>query len=453
MPNKNLFKEFNTVSEKEWKQQIQVDLKGADYNDTLIWESLEGIHVKPFYHHDNFEYLAIPTPDSDYQVCQSVFIADAEIANKIAIEALQKGATAIQFIANETFDIDVLLNGFKELKNSPKLYFKNNFLAPNFNKQLLDFFEGNTVIIQQDSIGNFALTGNWFSDKEKDLKANVNLLQENSNSLVLGVDAGIYQNAGANIVQQVAYALSHANEYIEYFGKQAIDAIQFEFSTGSNYFFEIAKLRAFRYLWMELTKQHKNTSVANILSKPSMRNKTLYDYNVNLLRTTSENMSAILGGSDTLTTLAYDELFKKSNEFSQRIARNQLLLLKEENGFINAKTFAKGSYYIEALTIEIAKKALEMFQDVEKSGGFLSLLKKGIIQGKINDAAQKEQELFDAGKLTLLGTNKYPNEADKMKDNLELYPFVKKDKRQTEIQPIIPKRLAEKMEQERIDSE
>ena len=451
--NNNLFDNFSPVSEKEWKQQIQVDLKGADYNDTLVWESLEGIKVKPFYHLDNFEYLDIPTKAADFEICQVIFIDNVAIANKIALDALQKGVNAIQFIANQSFDIDVLFQGFKTLKTTPNIYFDNQFLSVNFNKQLLDYFSENNIVIQQDIIGNLAKNGNWFTDQNTDHEAQKKILIKYPNNKTLGVNTSIYQNAGANSVQQVAFALAHANEYLNHFGKETTSNIQFEFATGSNYFFEIAKLRAFRYLWKKLTQEHGLENEADILTKSSTRNKTLYDYNVNMLRTATENMSAILGGTDTIAGLGYDEIFKKSNYFSQRIARNQLLLLKEESGFENAQYFAKGSYYIEALTIEITNKALQLFQSIEKAGGFIAQLKTGSIQKRIEEAAIKEQTLFDKGKLNLLGTNKYPNATDKMKDNLELFPFVKQNKKQTLIQPIISKRLAEKIEQERLDSE
>jgi len=164
-------------------------------------------------------------------------------------------------------------------------------------------------------------------------------------------------------------------------------------------------------------------------------------------------MSAILGGADTIISQSYDSIFKKSNAFGSRIARNQLLLLKEENSFINAQEFPKGSYYIESLTIELAKKALSILKEIEKSGGFLKHLEKGSIQQKIQAAAQKEQDLFDSGKITLLGTNKYPNNKEKMQDELELFPFTKRQSSQTIIPPIVPKRLAEKMEKERLDTE
>lgn len=449
----HLFKEFPAIPAKEWKQQIQMELKGADYTKTLVWESLEGIHVKPFYHADDFEFVDIPLLQNDFNIAQEIFIDNPEVANKIALDALEKGANAIQFKAEKSFDIDVLFQGFDTLNNNPTFYFKNKFFSPQFNADLLHYFDDDSIIIQQDIIGRLAESGNWFSNEKTDFISLQKLVSEQTGKICIGVDAGIYQNAGANSIQQIAYALGHANEYLTAFGKKAAKAIQFEFSVGSNYFFEIAKLRAFRYLWQQLTKEQGFESLAQLIVKPTNRTKTIYDYNVNMLRTATEYMSAILGGANTVTTYAYDQIFNKSNVFSERIARNQLLLLKEENGFIKAQDFATGSYYIEALTIEIVKKALLLFKDIEKSGGFLKQLKAGTIQNKISESAQKEQALFDSGKLILLGTNKYPNPDDLMKEHLNLYPFLKKNKKQTAIRPIIARRLSEKLEKERLDKE
>ncbi len=206
-------------------------------------------------------------------------------------------------------------------------------------------------------------------------------------------------------------------------------------------------------MWRQLTAEYAKEIPVKIIVKPSSRNKTLYDYNVNMLRTSTEYMSAVLGGADVITTRAYDYLFKKSNSFSNRIARNQLLVLREENNFKDAQSFVKGSYYIETLSLELAKKSLNLFKELEKSGGFLANLKTGLIQRKIREVAQKEQDLFDVGKISLLGTNRYPNPDDKMKTDLELYPFLKTNKKQTIIQPIISKRLTEKIEKERLSKE
>ena len=172
-----------------------------------------------------------------------------------------------------------------------------------------------------------------------------------------------------------------------------------------------------------------------------------------MLRTTTECMSAILGGADAVANLAYDAIYHKDNEFGDRIARNQLLVLKHESYFDKVNNTADGAYYIESLTSQLAEKALELFKDIETNGGLISQLIEGTIQRKINESAKKEQELFDSGKEVLLGTNKYPNKNDQMKDDLELFPFVKQYERKTLIKPIIEKRLAEKLEQERLSQE
>jgi methylmalonyl-CoA mutase len=164
-------------------------------------------------------------------------------------------------------------------------------------------------------------------------------------------------------------------------------------------------------------------------------------------------MSAILGGADTICNLSYDAIYHKDNEFGERIARNQLLILKHESYFEIVNNASDGSYYIESLTTQLAEKALNLFKDIEANGGFLHQLKAGTIQRKIKESALKEQQLFDSGAEVLLGTNKHPNINDKMKDELELYPFVKSKTRKTLIEPIIEKRLAETLEQERLKKE
>jgi len=428
----------------------------------LVWESNEGIKVRPFYHQDDFEALNIPTIEGDTKVCQSIFISDAQTANFLAKDALQRGATAIQFEANKTFDIDELLNSViaSEAKQSVIFYFKLNFLSESFLSDLIEKTREYTVFLNIDLIGNLAKSGNWYQDIKQDHKILENILKKASlTTTVLSVDAALYQNAGANCIQQVAYALAHANEYLNHFDRSNIiqrgheESIQFNFSVGSNYFFEIAKLRAFRYLWELLCDEYNFHIEPHLFVKPSLRNKTLYDYNVNMLRTTTECMSAILGGANTISNVSYDTMYHKKNEFGERISRNQLLILQDESSFKEAAHFADGSYYIETLTKQIAEKALELFKDIESSGGFIKQLFTGTIQRKLVENAQKEQTQFDMGSTVLVGTNKYPNKDDKMKENLELYPFVKTKPRKTLIKPIIAKRLAEKLEQQRLEKE
>lgn len=304
-----------------------------------------------------------------------------------------------------------------------------------------------------DPIGQLARDGNWFTTKDKNNFDSLNLLSTaTQNSSIISIDAALYQNAGANMVQQLAYSVAHANEY---FNRIPVISgqIVFEVAVGTNYFFEIAKLRALRLLFNSIAKEYNHNQECHLLVSPTKRNKTLYDYNVNMLRTTTECMSAILGGADAIANLPYDSLYHKDNEFGDRIARNQLLILKNESYFDKVNNPADGSYYIETLTFQLAEKALLLFKDIESNGGFLKQLNDGVIKRKIQESADKEQELFNSGKEVLLGTNKYPNKDDRMKQDLELFPFVKVKPRKTLITPIIEKRLAEKVEQDRLDLE
>ena len=298
-----------------------------------------------------------------------------------------------------------------------------------------------------------AKDGNWFTTSEKNNFETLDILFKNTTNLnLLSVDLGLYQNSGANITQQIAYSLAHANEYFNRFSAET-KSIVFQISVGTNYFFEIAKLRALRMLFDLIAKEYNPEIKCHFLVTPTKRNKTIYDYNVNMLRTTTECMSAILGGADSIANLPYDALYHKDNEFGDRISRNQLLILKHESYFDKVNNPADGSYYIESLTMQLAEKSLALFKDIEANGGFLKLLNDGTIKKKIQESANKEQELFDSKKEILLGTNKYPNKEDRMKHDLELFPFVKIKPRKTLITPIIEKRLAEKMEQERLELE
>ncbi|UFH35465.1 methylmalonyl-CoA mutase subunit beta [Flavobacterium acetivorans] len=453
--NSNLFEDFDPVSSKQWKQKIQFELKGADYNETLIWNSPEDIKVKPFYHKDEFtKSIPVATKATDFKICQNIFVFDIDKSVERALDTLNRGAESLRFtIEDENIDIAALLEKLP-LKTVP-VYFNFNFFS-------IDFVQKIDAIARQkeikifyniDPIGQLAREGNWFVTSEKNNFDSLNTLcTAIPNSSIISVDSSLYQNAGANMVQQIAYSMAHVNEY---FNRIPIinQPIVFEIAVGTNYFFEIAKLRAFRLLFNLIAKEYNHNLDCHLLVSPSKRNKTLYDYNVNMLRTTTECMSAILGGADAVVNLPYDSLYHKDNEFGDRIARNQLLVLKNESYFDKVNNPADGSYYIETLTKQLAEKALALFKDIEASGGFLKQLNEGIIKRKIQENADKEQELFDSGKEVLLGTNKYPNKDDRMKHNLELFPFVKIKPRKTLINPIIEKRLAEKKEQERLDLE
>lgn len=451
---KKLFEDFDKVSSKEWKNLIQYELKGADYNDTLVWESLEGIKVRPFYHGDDAQAShPIPTAISKFNILQDIFVFDVEKSVSRALKTLERGAEVIRFtIEDKNIAPELLLDSLP--LETVEIFISLRFLDEEYINKInrIAVERQANIWVQVDPIARLTQDGNWYANLETDFKILNRLQNADLRIKFLSVDSSPYQNAGANMVQQIAYTLAHANEYWNRI-QPTKQPLLVEVSVGTNYFFEIAKLRALRWLLELVGKEYSDDFSFKILATPTKRNKTIYDYNVNMLRTTTECMSAILGGADIVTNLPYDALYHKDNEFGDRIARNQLLILKQESYFDIVDNPAEGSYYIESLTHQLAEKALELFKDIESNGGLITQLIEGTIQRKINESAQKEQELFDSGKEVLLGTNKYPNPQDKMAHDLELFPFVKSNPRKTLIVPIIERRLAEKVEQQRLEAE
>ncbi len=446
----SLFSSFPPLSSKQWKQQIQFELAGADYAETVLWESPEGIRVKPFYHGDEAGNPVTSGGPEGFAVCQDIFVFDVEKSARRAKDCLNRGADSIRFtIDDKSVDVAQLIDGLDI--EGKQLYFRLGFLSDAYAKKINDAVARRNceTILLTDPVGHLARSGNWYSGGD-----NFEVLERCSQLPfinAISADGTLYQNAGANIVQQIAYLLCHSNEYLNRFKMAAPMTLQV--SIGPNYFFEIAKIRAMRHLYALIEKQYGTSHGCHIFATPTKRNKTLYDYNVNMLRTTTECMSAILGGADAISNLPYDAIYHKSNEFGERIARNQLLILRHESHFGAVANPADGSYYIESLTAQLAEKSLALFKEIEQSGGLIAQLKSGKIQKKIAESDTREQERFADGRQILLGTNKFPNKADRMADNLEIYPFVKIKPRKTLITPIIERRLAEKSEIDRLELE
>lgn len=445
--SERLFNEFEPVSAKAWKQKIQVDLKGADYNDTLIYKSHHGIDVKPFYHREDTEVIAIDTPSS-WNVCEKIYVADVAMSIKKANNVLERGAEMLWFIIPNKETSTTALFEAITLDDTP-VFLECEFLDEDYIKDLQKLQPKYNLKLGVDIIGQLAKDGNWYLNKDQDH----DILDKTIAPNTLSVNASLYQQAGATIPQELAYTLAHINEYLNHFQDESTLNFTVKASTGSNYFFEIAKLRALRLLHKTLAAEYNNTQELHIIAQPTTRNKTIYDYNVNMLRTTTECMSAVLGGANAVSNRPYDVLFHKNNEFGDRISRNQLLVMKHESYFDLVENASDGSYYIESLTKQFAEKALDIFKQIEQGGGFVEQLFEGKIQQKIKESANQEQALFDSGKLVLLGTSKHPNKNDRMSQDLELYPFLKQKPRKTLIVPIIEKRLAETLEQNRLKTE
>lgn len=456
--SKKLFEEFDPVSAKAWKQKIQADLKGADYNETLVNSTDEGIDIKPFYHADDHDYeFSLPESPSWF-VSEKLYLENVDITIENAKDVIERGAESLWIIIPEADD--------KKLKFFEALSDDQTPLYVEFLFQDIEFLEKlDTVLKKQnkkiwlgfDPVHQLASSGNWFKSQKEDFEVFLKTIQFSSFKNQISVDARLYQNSGGLIIQQLAYGLAHLNEYLNLLNDSNLKLnsinINLLISQGSNYFFEIAKLKAFRLLVNSLASQYDFDLKLHIIAEPSKRNHTIYDYNMNMLRTTTECMSAILGGADWVNNLAYDEVFHKRNEFGERISRNQLLILKQESYFDKVLNPVDGTYYIENLTKELAEKALAIFKTIEAGKGFIHQLFEGKIQKKIKESSEKEQAKVNTGKFTLVGLNKYENLEDQMSQDLELFPFLKQHQRKTLIEPILERRLAENIEKERLEKE
>lgn len=347
-----IFNDFNPVSAAAWKQKIQFELDGADFNKTLLTQTSEGITIKPFYHLDEFIKIPNSTNTLNFKTCKPLNFSSEEITNKNIKKAIKQGFTAIKINSSKQFNTEFL---FKDLlgKNI-EFHFEFDFLSKVFLEDLSSFLKNETVFFNIDIIAHLAKTGNWFTSLKNDFDT-IEALQNNQN--LLSINANIYENSGANSVQQVAYALAHANEYFNKFDGEIATKMLFNFSIANNFFFEIAKIRAFKYLL----------------------NLILNKYNVKCTPNISTQKSEIFNQENTI----YSSIISGSNT---HISANTINNSKLEN----LKSIANNSYYIENITKQIAEKALLIFKDIEKSGGFLHQLKEGVIQRKIKENADKE---------------------------------------------------------------
>jgi methylmalonyl-CoA mutase len=236
----NLFNEFEPVSSKQWKQQIQYELKGADYNETLVWESPEGIKVKPFYHDDESEMkLERTAKDKTFSILQNIFVHDVKKSNERALDTLNRGAESIRFtIENETIALEELMQNLP--LGNVQYFFYLPSLSIDFANKINDFAAKNNAIIslQIDPIGQLTKEGNWFENLDKDFNK-LNSIASKSTSPFINISSGIYQNAGANMVQQLAYTLAHVNEYFNRI-PNLNQPITIEVAVGTNYFFACA---------------------------------------------------------------------------------------------------------------------------------------------------------------------------------------------------------------------
>ena len=458
-----LFSDFTAPSRQEWMDKIQVDLKGADYQKKMVWRTHEGFAMEPFYRREDLEGMAqtdaLPgqfpyvrgnkKDNNRWYVRQNIDAADAREANAKALDLLDKGVTSLGFkIPRKELSaefIATLLEGIKA--DTVELNFHIcvsraaelvELLAAYFKAQGFDLatLQGS---VNFDPMNRMLLKGKDL--EEPFITERATALLRAAEALpgyrVIGVNAVSLQDAGAHITQELGYALAWGTQYIEMMDQAGIDPaeaarrVKFNFGVGSNYFMEMAKFRAARMLWALIVDKYlesrpedvrRAASKMHIHAETTTFNLTIFDANVNMLRTQTEAMSAVLAGVDSLTVLPYDTAYKPADDFSERIARNQQLLLKEESHFDKVVDPAAGSYYIETLTEAIAKQAWAIFLDVEDKGGFFAAIKQGLVQQAITATAEARLKAISSRKEILVGTNQYPNFTETAAGKVTLEP-------------------------------
>ncbi|MBO6027084.1 MAG: methylmalonyl-CoA mutase small subunit, partial [Bacteroidales bacterium] len=472
--NKKLFEEFPPVTTQEWEAVIEKDLKGADYNKKLVWRTQEGFNVRPYYRAENladipwtgqnpneFPYVRGNKPEgNEWLVRQDVTVKDVAEANKIALNALNRGANSIGFKleydkAYTAIEISTLLNGIDQKAVEINLY-NNKYHLPLL--EMLSKIPGIKGSLNYDPLTRYLRRGTWFVTENTDMElAYIMVKAEIPGFQTIGVNGHVFTNAGATIVQEMAFSLAVGAEYLDKLTEKGltIDEIapkmRFNLAIGQNYFMEMAKLRAYRLLWANIVKAYggkEENAKMHIHATNAELGMSLYDAYVNMLRTTSGTMSAVLGGVDSFTVMPFDTPFEIPTDFADRIARNQQLILKEEAHFDKVADPAAGSYYIENLTESLAAAAWELFNKIQDEGGYLEAVRKGMIQGFIKESAAKKFSNVATRRETILGTNQFPNFTETMKFTPEAWVFEADDRRdeKAEVETIVTFRAAQQFE-------
>ncbi len=496
-----LFNDFPPVSTERWMEVITADLKGGDFQKKLVWKTNEGFNVNPFYRAENIEgflwtdnlpgqfpYVRGVKKDNVWYVRQEIDVKDFPEANRKARSLLKKGVTSLGFYLPKrnlsVENLSILLDGIspEEIElNFKTCISKTAELA----KLVVEYLTSQHVDVKKcfGSIG--------FDAFRKILKKGVDVpaWADNAAEIVkiteplplyrsLVVTGNLFSDAGAYIFQELGYSLAYGNQLLSALIEKGLDAstvakkIKFEFGVGANYFMEIAKFRAARWLWAFIVDAYQpschhdcdNKTEAgicrcsgkmNIHAVTSAFNQTVYDPYVNLLRTQTEAMSATIGSVNSLTVRPYDEAYETPSEFAERIALNQQLLLKEESHFDKIIDPSSGSYYIENLTVSIAEQAWKLFLEIEEIG-FYQALKSGSLQDSIAASAEARFKALANRREILLGTNQYPNFTEKMADkvqNPQTHVCGCTDGEQTPLKPLRIRRLSQQFNELRLATE
>jgi len=414
-----LFTEFKHNSAEEWKAQVMKELKGETF-DSLVWHNENGFDIQPFYTHENVKLPYEPAfTHADWNICTKAKSNDSQQLNTQLLKELNAGASAISFSA-ENSEPEVALRNIelnyihstlfidctseRSLKNAHKFksYLKKNYDLADLHCSLFP-----------EKLETEAQLKNWLAFCA-DFTA-CPLIK------TCCFDALYYHNQNCHAYYEVAIILSGLNEYLNQVSENKSKPLApFVVKTGvnSDYFIQIAKLRAIRRLWNVLKIEYQVNNDLYVVVETGLTNKSVSDSYNNLLRTTVEAMAAVSGGCNELIVNEFDTLFTVNKSLSQRMAINQQLILKDESYLNKMADIACGSYYIESITDLIANKALDSFKFFEAGGGYFKCLEKNIFSNEIAVQAKRKSDNVYLARQTVIGVNKYRNE----KEIIELTP-------------------------------
>lgn len=430
MATDNLLQEFPPVSTPAWEELIRKDLKGADYAKKLIWQTGEGLALKPYYRAEDIaglEYMdAAPgefpfargtRPTGDWRIREDVESTDPEQANGAALSAVAAGAEEIAF-ANVTIenasDLSMLLANLSEIP----VHFQNA------GEPLLRFL----IKRLNERPGPSTISTDWDPLTNLDFAAEV--AGARPSALVpFTIHGEEYEQSGATAVEEIGFVIAAAVDFIAAMQSRGVDldraaaSITFSFAVGSNYFFQIAKLRALRMLWARVVESFGGTresAKARIHAGTSAWNKTVYDPHVNILRGTTEAMSAALGGADSISVAPFDGCYKTPDAASRRLARNTQILLKQEALLSRVADPGAGSYCLEVITDFIAREGWKSMQEIEAAGGYRKANEDGLLARKLEKSQAAREKAVISRRRVFTGTNQYANLSERALDRVDL---------------------------------
>ncbi len=440
-----LFAEFPAVSTEAWEAAIAVDLKGADYERKLVWRTTEGFNLRPYYRAENLEgletlgtqagefpYLRGVSGDNNWLTHQTIAVSCPKAANETALKMLNAGVDSLGFCLSEPLTaeaLDTLLAGI--VLPAVELTFCGKgagqavaLVLAKAEKDGVAKDELHVNFCIDPIVKHLSQKGEWCEECQggaciSKLAELVKATAEYKHVRVVNVSANVFSDCGSTIVEELGFGLSVAHEYLVRLMEagltvdQAARKIRLTFAVTSNYFMEMAKFRAVRLLWANIVKQYEPacdcSCKAFVHARTSAWNQTVYDPYVNMLRGTTEAMSATIAGVHSLEVLPFDHSYTAPTEFSERIARNQSLLLKHESHFDQVIDPAGGSYYIETLTKTIAEEAWKLFLEVEDKGGYVAAFESGYVVERVKASAAAKDKAIATRRQILLGANQYPN--------------------------------------------